>query len=94
MQSQSLVLSQKTLSQAACGAVMTRQFEEITTATRDKSHWRMASFSSSLQEGRVLCLVWESTRQISQTLKHNLKNLINRPLSLDICNIICISLHI
>lgn len=46
MQSQSLVLSQKTLSQVACGAVMTRQFKEMTTATRDKSHWRMAGRKS------------------------------------------------
>lgn len=65
MQSQSLVLSQKTLCQAACGAVMTQQFEAMTTAARDKSQWRMASFISSLQKGKVL--VWECTGQIYQT---------------------------
>lgn len=46
MRSQSLALSQKTLRQAACGAVMTRQFEVMTTATRAKSPRRTASFFS------------------------------------------------
>lgn len=53
MRSQSLALSQKTLRQAACGAVMTRQFEVMTTATRAKSQRRTASFFSSLLERKV-----------------------------------------
>lgn len=48
MQSQSLAVSQKTLSLAAYGVVMTQQFEVMTT--RVKSQRSMASSSFALQD--------------------------------------------
>lgn len=65
MQSQSLVLSQKTLSRAACGAVMTQQFEVM--ATRDKSHLRMTWSSSSLQDNKIVVFGLTKTNDVRWT---------------------------
>ena len=76
MQSQSLVLSQKTLRQTACGAVMTRQFEAMTTATRDKSPWRAVSFFFYSPLERIMKrLFWKTTTQINHTQTHAEKSI-------------------